>query len=370
MTKIYLEHFHKKFSSTTAVDDLTLEVKDRELLVFLGPSGCGKSTTLNCIAGIEEPTSGHIYFDDHDVTNWPAYKRNTAMVFQSALLYPHLTAWENIRMSLRIINIPNQEKDKKIKEVANLLKIDKLLDKLPSELSGGERQRVATAKAIVRNPTVFLMDEPLASLDAGMREFLRSEIVRLNKRLSITMVFVTHDQVEAMTMGDRIAVMLEGKLQQVGTPDDIYNTPVNTFVASFVGTPPMNLFEGNIIKKSGNEYLFKSESFYLKIPKLLIKCIKEPLGDRRSVILGARPQNITLFEKSSEGAVAGQIFNVEKLGKETIVIIEYNKGESRFKTIADSSFSKSMGDIIFALPQAEHLYLFDPNSGMNLCVSY
>ncbi|KKK84910.1 hypothetical protein LCGC14_2778600, partial [marine sediment metagenome] len=237
MSKIKLENLHKKYGKVTALDDLALEINDRELIVFLGPSGCGKTTTLNCIAGIEELSRGRIFFDDKDVTALPSHARNVALVFQSALLYPHLTARDNIRMSLRISKISKEEIEKRVSSTAKMLGIEPLLDKLPFHMSGGERQRVATAKAIVRNPSVFLMDEPLSSLDAALRESLRAEITVLQKNLGITMVFVTHDQVEAMTMGTKIVVMKDGEMLQVGPPLEIYNYPVNKFVAGFIGSP-------------------------------------------------------------------------------------------------------------------------------------
>jgi len=363
MSKIYLENLHKKYGKTTALDDLTLEINDKELIVFLGPSGCGKTTTLNCIAGIEEPTSGRIFFDDKDVTDLPSHTRDVALVFQSALLYPHLTARDNIRMSLRISKISKEDMDRRVEETANLLGILPLLDKLPFHMSGGERQRVATAKAIVRNPSVFLMDEPLSSLDAALRESLRAEITVLQKNLATTMIFVTHDQVEAMTMGDRIAVMQAGKLQQVGTPDEIYNNPVTTFVAGFVGSPPMNFFKGEI-KKLNNEYIFKHTSFHLKLQKELIQRLKGSF-DEKSVTLGARPQHLSLSETQKDGALKVKIYAVERLGKETVVIVQY-EDENRLKAIVSPSFKLSMGDAVNTLPQTEHIYLFDSSTNMNL----
>jgi ABC-type sugar transport system ATPase subunit len=230
-------------------------------------------------------------------------------------------------------------------------------------MSGGERQRVATAKAIVRKPSVFLMDEPLSSLDAALRENLRAEITVLQKKLAITMVFVTHDQVEAMTMGDRIAVMQSGKLQQVGTPDEIYGNPVNTFVAGFVGSPPMNFFKGEIFKNN-SEHIFKHNSFHVKLTKALINHLKDSF-EGKSVILGARPQHISLFETPKDGALKGNIYAVERLGKETVVIVQY-KGEYKIKAIVTPPFNLGMGDKVNVLPQAEHIYLFDSNTNKNL----
>jgi len=363
MAKIYLEHLHKKYGESVALNDLTIHIEDKELIVFLGPSGCGKTTTLNCIAGIEQPTSGRIHFDGRDVTDLPPHRRNVAMVFQSALLYPHLTARDNIRVSLRVSQIPKQDIDRRVEEAAKLLGIHGLLDKLPFHMSGGERQRVATAKAIVRNPSVSLMDEPLASLDAAMREDLRAEIVVLQKKLGTTMVFVTHDQVEAMTMGDRIAIMQRGALQQVGTSNEIYSSPINTFVAGFVGSPPMNFFQG-AVKARDEEYLFEHTKFHVKLPEAVIQRSEEPLGGE-SVTLGVRPQHMALSETPEDGALKGQIYAVEQLGKETVVIVQY-EGEVKFKAIVPPSFRQSMGDVVYVLPQTEHVYLFDSTTGRNL----
>jgi len=246
MARIRLQGIEKKFGGFTAIDHVDMEIPNGELLVLLGPSGCGKSTTLNIIAGLTEPSAGKVLFGEEDVTGLSPHQRNIAMVFQSSLLYPHLTARQNIFMSLKRSEPSRAEIERRIAEVAAIVDIERLLDKLPSQLSGGERQRVATAKAIIRQPTAFLLDEPLGALDAAMRLTLRSELVNLQKRLKTTMVFVTHDQTEAMTMGDRIAVMRNGRVEQIGTPDEIYNRPATLFVAGFVGAPPMNFFQGEI----------------------------------------------------------------------------------------------------------------------------
>jgi ABC-type sugar transport system ATPase subunit len=364
MSKIYLEKVQKKFGNDTALDDLTLQINDKELIVFLGPSGCGKTTALNCIAGIEKPTSGRIYFNDKDVTDIPPHIRNVAMVFQSALLYPHLTARENIRLSLRFFsNLSKKEIETRVREVGALLGISSLLDKSPFQMSGGERQRVAIAKAIVRKPSVFLMDEPLSSLDAARREAIRYEIVVLQKKIANTMVFVTHDQVEAMTVGDRIAVMEAGKLQQVGTPDEIYNNPINTFVGGFVGSPPMNFFKG-VVKRTQNAYVFQNSELHLEIPNELVRRIKNTL-EEKAVNLGVRPQHISLSKTSKQGALVGKIYGVERLGKETVGIVQY-EDDNKFKVIVDPSFKLSIGDVVYALPQSEQVYLFDFNTKINL----
>jgi len=367
MAEIVLKNICKEYGKKTAVSDLNLEVKDKELVVFLGPSGCGKTTTLNMIAGIDEPTSGKLFFDGEDVTSLPAHVRNVAMVFQSATLYPHLTSYENIRMSLRIMRLGKEEKDKKIKEVANLLSINEFLNRFPGQLSGGERQRVATAKAIIRNPRVFLMDEPLSGLDAALRESLRGELVLLQKRLGVTMVFVTHDQVEAMTLGDRIVVMNHGVLQQMGPPDDIYNHPVNTFVASFVGTPPMNLFEGRLERISAQTMLFKNEILNIELPRKLIDKLEGSGRTQKEAILGCRPQDLTLrFGPSLDRSVGGRVYNIEKLGKESVVTIEYAANQQKIKVLVPGIFQGGLEQSVAAVPQPEHVFLFDRQTGASL----
>jgi ABC-type sugar transport system ATPase subunit len=368
MSAITLQNVSRRFGKNTVIENLSLEIKDKELIVFLGPSGCGKSTTMNMLAGIDRPTSGRIYFDDDDVTDKEAHLRNVAMVFQSAILYPHLTAKHNIRMSLRITNLRNEEKERKIWEVSKLLGIEDLLDRLPSQLSGGERQRVATAKAFVRNPKVFLMDEPLASLDAALREVLRGEIAVLQKRVGITMVFVTHDQVEAMTLGDRIVVMRKGELQQIGTPDEIYNQPRNTFVATFVGSPPMNLFGGTTKADSKGRQLFHHVDFEIELPETIVEQSKGKLRDNQPVKLGCRPQDIELREtREADVLLEAHIHNVEKLGKETVVTFNYRKDRDKVKAIVSGLYDRKIGDQVYALFNLDKLFLFDEETGLNLC---
>jgi ABC-type sugar transport system ATPase subunit len=260
-------------------------------------------------------------------------------------------------MSLRIGRNSRQVEDRKIEEVVNLLSIHTLLDKLPYQMSGGERQRVATAKAIVRNPSVFLMDEPFASLDAAMKEELRVEVVVLQKKLGITMIFVTHDQVEAMTMGDHIAVIKEGILQQVGTPNEIYNMPANVFVGSFVGSPSMNFFQVSV-KKCDNNYIFEHPKFHLELSKKLTEYFGKFLEEKKSVIIGLRPQHVTFLEKPEQGVLKGQIYAIERLGKETRVTVDYG-GKDKLKAIMSPLFNKTMGDVVYTLPKVEDLYFFD-----------
>lgn len=363
MAEIYIEKLRKVFGRKTAVEDVTLRLADGIFLVILGPSGCGKTTTLNCVAGLERPTSGRIYFDDHDVTDLPPHVRNIAMVFQSSLLYPHLSARKNIEMSLRFARLTKGEKRKKIEEISSLLGITDLLERKPFELSGGERQRVATAKAIVRNPNVFLLDEPLANLDAALRESLRAELVNIQKRLGTTTIFVTHDQTEAMTMGDQIAVMNQGKVLQVGSPLEVYNNPRNLFVAGFVGSPPMNFFKGHVERtEQGLEFVgstYRVPISEKQMPQLTRSLIDKPL------IMGIRPQDTEVStERVSNCPIQGKVYGVERLGERTIVII---KTEQRLiKAIAPSDFLIPLGDAVCVIPQLQKAYLFDKNTQENL----
>ncbi len=300
MARIELRGVHKTYGKNAAVQGLTMDIAAGELLVLLGPSGCGKTTTLNLIAGLDAPSSGAVVFDGQDVTGVSAYRRNVAMVFQSGLLYPHLTARRNIETSLRHGGLDRAARRHRVAQVAGMLGIEMLLDKRPGELSGGERQLVATAKAIVREPEAFLLDEPLSALDAALRISLRAALVNLQKRLGTTTVFVTHDQVEAMTMGDRIAVMSNGRLEQIGTPDEIYHAPVTLFVAGFVGTPPMNLIKGEIIAGQ-----FRQGR--LSVP------VSAPPGP---ATLGVRPQDMRVVAPEREGALQVEVFAMEHLGRE------------------------------------------------------
>lgn len=362
MAEIYLEKMSKKFGEIVSVNELTLQIKDGELMVFLGPSGCGKTTTLNCIVGLERPSGGKIYFNGKDVTSFPPHVRNIAMVFQSSLLYPHLSGRRNIQMSLRKSGLSKKEINARIEKAAKLLQIGLLLDKLPSEMSGGERQRVATAKAIVRQPEVFLMDEPLANLDAVLRESLRAELVTLQKTLGVTTIFVTHDQVEAMTMGDRVMVMKKGNLQQVGAPEKVYNSPANLFVAGFIGSPPMNFFRGRLVRREGGfDFAYKELQIRI-LSHALEKVAKFGEGE---IVLGIRPQHILLHRIAQPGTLGVRVFVVERLGKESIIIMEYG-GEERIKAIVPSDFDVKAGEMIYVEPMAEHVFLFDPKSEKNI----
>lgn len=347
MAKIEINNLSKKFGEIFAVNDQNLVVNKGEFLILLGPSGCGKTTTLNCIAGLEMPTSGKILFNGIDVTFSPPHSRNIAMVFQSALLYPHLNCKQNILMSLEKANIDENEKEKRIVDAVEILNIKNLLNKKPHELSGGERQRVATAKAIVRQPEVFLLDEPMAALDAALRQTLRSELVNLQKKLNTTTIFVTHDQVEAMTMGDRIAVMNNGKVEQIGTPIEIYNNPKTKFVAGFVGSPPMNFLNGTI-ESENSKLFFKLDKNDSKIE------INEKPEKNNINYLAFRPQHIYITQDDNFDLKL-KVFGIENLGKEIIVICEY--GEDKIRIITEK-FTNNIGDSINLKIDKEKILFF------------
>ena len=353
MAEIRLEQMRKTFGAFVAVEELDLDIRDGELLVLLGPSGCGKTTTLNCIAGLEQPTRGRILFNGEDVTDQPPHARNIAMVFQSALLYPHMTARQNIQASLRRSGLEAGELDRRVDDVVKLLEIEDLLEKLPSQMSGGQRQRVATAKAIVRQPTAFLLDEPLSALDAAMRLTLRSEIVNLQKRLGTTTVFVTHDQVEAMTMGDRIAVMNQGRLEQIGTPTEIYKAPETLFVAGFVGSPPMNLVPGEVVAEAGGSVFVAGE---LRVP------IEAPPGP---ATLGFRPQHLTLEPEGGHGALPCTLFALEHLGRETVLIME-DAARRRIRALVEADLEAPVGSRFFVAPDPARCLLFSGDDGRRI----
>ena len=323
MAGIKLVNVWKEFDGVVAVKDMTLEVKDGEFMILLGPSGCGKTTTLRMIAGLEEPTKGQIYIGDKLVADpekdifVPPKDRDIAMVFQSYALYPHMTVYDNIAFPLKLRKVPKQEIDQRVREVAELLGLTELLKRKPRELSGGQRQRVALGRAIVRKPQVFLMDEPLSNLDAKLRVKMRAELKKLQRQLGVTTIYVTHDQVEAMTMGDRIAIINSGVLQQVGTPDDVYNKPSNTFVAGFIGTPPMNFLKGTLLEDGRMDF----GEFSLRLTPDQFELARDYTG--KTLTLGIRPEDIYDAEISpiqdEENTITGRVEILENLGNEKIV---------------------------------------------------
>jgi multiple sugar transport system ATP-binding protein len=285
-----------------AVQEFNLDIKDKEFIVLVGPSGCGKSTTLRMIAGLEEITSGELYIDGNLVNNVEPKDRDIAMVFQSYALYPHMTVYDNMAYSLKIKHVDKAEIDRKVREAAEILDITQYLDRKPKALSGGQRQRVAIGRAIVRNPKVLLMDEPLSNLDAKLRNQMRSEIIKLRKKINTTFVYVTHDQIEAMTLGDRIVVMKDGYIQQIGTPQEVFDHPANLFVSGFIGTPQMNYFDAELVNREGNYYV-ETKGISVKLAEDKQLRLKEHDVKNQPVILGVRPEHLTIAEKGINGQV-------------------------------------------------------------------
>ena len=298
---------------TVAVQDFNLDIADKEFIVFVGPSGCGKSTTLRMIAGLEEISDGTIEIDGVVVNDLQPRDRDIAMVFQNYALYPHLTVFENIAFPLRLAKVPQEQVFEKVNEVANILGITEYLSRKPRALSGGQRQRVAIGRAMVRNPKVFLMDEPLSNLDAKLRNQMRAEIILLRKRIDTTFIYVTHDQTEAMTLGDRIVIMKDGYIKQVGTPDEVFDTPKNLFVAEFIGAPKMNTFETDLVLENG-EYYVTPFGAKLKVDGHRGELLKEKNIGSRKVILGVRPEHIVLGDKPND--IDAKILVNEMMGSE------------------------------------------------------
>ena len=349
-----------------AVDDFNLEVKDREFIVLVGPSGCGKSTTLRMIAGLEEITRGEFYIDDRLVNDVPPKDRDIAMVFQNYALYPHMTVRQNLEFPLELRKVPKDEMDRMVEEAAEILGITPYLDRKPKALSGGQRQRVAIGRAIVRDPKVLLMDEPLSNLDAKLRNQMRAEIIKLRQKLDATFIYVTHDQTEAMTLGDRIVIMKDGEVQQIGTPQQVFNHPVNVFVAGFIGMPQMNMFDGELIKKDG-KFAVRVGKAEIVLSEDKQKNLAAGNAHEQRVIVGARPEHISLEEK--EGAMLEGTVDVSEMmgssvhlhitaeGRDCIVIVP------TLNTETDDLGGGAKVRFTFA-PNAIHV--FDPETEKNL----
>lgn len=315
MAGVRLEQISKVFAGgVSAVVDLSLEIRDREFTVLVGPSGCGKTTTLRMVAGLEEPTNGNIYIGDRLVNDIPPKDRDIAMVFQNYALYPHMSAYDNMAFGLKLRKVPRPEIDSRVREAAEILNIGDLLKRKPRALSGGQRQRVALGRAIVREPQVFLMDEPLSNLDAKLRVQMRAELSRLHKRLEATIIYVTHDQIEAMTMGDRIVVMKDGVVQQVGPPLDIYEKPANLFVAQFIGSLPINVLKGRVVSAEDG-LAADAGTFSIRLPRLHHAAIRPLIG--RDIYVGIRPERVELRADGDEGVFAAQVDVVEIVGSES-----------------------------------------------------
>ena len=350
MAEVLLKNITKRWDDFIAVDNQSLDIRDKEFLVLLGPSGCGKTTTMRMIAGLEEPTDGEIWIDDRMVNDDLPKDRDIAMVFQNYGLYPHMSVFDNIAYPLKVRGTPKDEIATRVERAAAQVELVAFLDRKPRALSGGQRQRVALARAIVRTPKVFLMDEPLSNLDAKLRVSMRAELKHLSRELKITTIYVTHDQVEAMSLADRVAVMRDGVIQQLGTPDEIYNDPANMFVAGFIGSPAMNLVSGSI--RGG---IFTSDN------KTALVAVDSK--DRDVVVLGTRADDIDITE-AHEGDLNLPIYSFENTGENTLLTVQL--GAQRIIARGERHLRKDQGDRIGIRLNPGHIYLFDAETGIRI----
>lgn len=354
MANVILKKLTKSFGKTEVLHGIDLDVKDGEFIVFVGPSGCGKSTTLRLLAGLDEVTSGEIIIGDQIVNHLEPKERNIAMVFQNYAIYPHMSVRKNIGFGLRTSKLSKPDREKRIDEVAEILSMTDLLDRRPSQLSGGQRQRVAIGRAMVRDPSVFLFDEPLSNLDAQLRTQMRLEIKKLHQDVGTTIIFVTHDQVEAMTLADRIVIMKDGHIQQVGTPSEVYQHPKNTFVAQFIGAPSMNMLEGKLV----------DEGVQLT-DGVLINChpkgMKNKVPSASKVTIGIRPNALKLAENEDSILFEGRVSIVEPLGAEALIYVDLGFAEV-IATVQGYTHPKT-GDVVKLTAPDEEIHFFDTESG-------
>ncbi len=361
MASVTYDHVTKKFGDFTALNDLNIEIEDKEFLVLVGPSGCGKTTALRCLAGLEEISLGRILIGDHVVNDVPPKDRDIAMVFQSYALYPHMTVFDNMAFGLKLRKVPKDEIKRRVEEAAGILGIEGLLKRKPRELSGGQRQRVAVGRAIVREPKVFLFDEPLSNLDAKLRVQTRAEISKLHQRLQTTFIYVTHDQIEAMTMASRIAVMNKGILQQLDTPQILYDKPANLFVAGFIGSPAMNFFPATL-RKDGANLFVDTGDFSLKIPESRLNLYMPYAG--KEVIFGIRPEDIhnPIFVPQGIHAepVETKVDVTELMGNEIFLYLV--SGKNSFVARVDPRTRFQIGDQVQVVFNMDNFHLFDPSA--------
>ena len=366
ITKVYDNGFQ-------AVDKFNVDIDNKEFVVLLGPSGCGKTTTLRMIAGLEEISNGELFIDDKKVNDVPPKDRDIAMVFQNYALYPHMTVFENMAFGLKLRKMPKDKIKQRVEEASKILKLESLLNRKPKQLSGGQRQRVALGRAIVRNPKVFLFDEPLSNLDAKLRGHMRAELAALHNRLGTTMIYVTHDQIEAMTLGDKIIIMKDGLIQQIGSPLDLYDKPKSKFVAGFIGSPPMNLFEVTVTIKDKNIILSNE---YANIEISDPRFAKLLDYDGKAVTMGIRPEDFSKSTKKNDSNfLTGKVEVVENLGAETYVYIPYEKSNKIQDTEGSEDFYviKLKRDIVIAVNETIHfdininkLHVFDNDTEKSL----
>jgi multiple sugar transport system ATP-binding protein len=349
---VTIDHLHKIFDGPdggqiTAVDDFSIDIEQGEFIVFVGPSGCGKTTTLRCIAGLEGPTEGRIYLNGDDITDQPPQERDIAMVFQNYALYPHLSVRENIGFGLKNrTNLSKEERNERVEEIAELMDITDLLDKNPGDLSGGQQQRVATGRAIVRDPEVFLFDEPLSNLDANLRKHMRTEIQQLQNEFGTTSIYVTHDQEEAMTMADRIVVLKNGALQQIGAPTEVYNYPVNRFVADFIGEPSMNFFDVTV-----EDDRLVHDHFEYEISST----VQDTIEGVDRLTLGVRPEDIHV---ASDGGIGVTVEVLEELGSQNLLNVSFG-GDQMYIVEVETSVAPDNGESLNVTFAEDDIYLFD-----------
>ena len=378
MARVRLKNLTKHFGDVVAVDDVTLDIADREFLTLLGPSGCGKTTLLNMIAGLESPTAGEVWFDDRNVTAVPPERRDIAMVFQTYALYPHMSVFDNVAFGLKMRGVPAEDRKRLVLAASKTMEIEHLLDRKPRALSGGQRQRVALARAIVRDPGVFLLDEPLSNLDAQLRVVMRTELKRLHGELEMTFVYVTHDQAESLILSDRIVVMKDGQIQQIGTPESIYDSPANTFVAGFVGSPPINLLKGTLEQSGGSGWGVVGEGYACDVAASRVERMKPMVG--REVYLGVRAEDIEVgagptSERStgeapdsvsdhSRSVARASVVVREPMGSDLYLTVDVGGNNVKVRTRTDVRFDR--GDSVDLSFDPEKIHLFDGENGTSL----
>ena len=363
MSTVSLKHIFKIYDgNVTAVDDFNLEIADKEFIVLVGPSGCGKSTTLRMVAGLEDISKGELYIDQRQVNDVEPKDRDIAMVFQSYALYPHMTVRENMAFPLKLRKVPQEEIDRRVNQAAEILDITQYLDRKPKALSGGQRQRVAIGRAIVREPKVLLMDEPLSNLDAKLRNQMRAEIIKLRQRIDTTFIYVTHDQTEAMTLGDRIVIMKSGVVQQIGTPQEVFNTPCNLFVAGFIGTPQMNFFRGRL-ERTEEGYQVQCMGTVIPLTQERSALLSQRGQAGGEVIVGVRPEHIAV-QTQGDNTVAATVEVSELMGSEIYLYLDY-KGNKLTARVAPTSKAKNGSEVVVAF-DPHKVHLFDPETEVTI----
>ena len=368
MADLQLKHIYKRYAGgVTAVSDFTLDIDDKEFIILVGPSGCGKSTTLRMIAGLEEISEGELFIGDRLVNDVAPKDRDIAMVFQNYALYPHMTVYDNMAFGLKLRKVPKDQIDKAVREAARILDLEKLLDRKPKALSGGQRQRVAMGRAIVRNPKVFLMDEPLSNLDAKLRVQMRSEIASLHNRLKATIIYVTHDQTEAMTLGTRIVVLKDGVIMQVDSPQKLYNEPNNLFVAGFIGSPQMNFIDA-VCKVEGERVTLNFEKTSVVLPPAKAKKLIDGGYNGKTVVMGIRPEDIgdsqIEIEAHKDAVFETDVTGYELLGSE--VLLYFNVAGTAMTAKVDSRTTARMGDHITLAIDPEKIHCFDKETELTI----